>query len=82
MVQIKKKSLNEFVEIFYERLPGFRHLDCFLRGLSFYRFFLDNLPERNYRITFCGSLGQLQRATEPYGIQLMGELSKASDSIF
>ena len=75
-------KLSEFIEYFYGFLPGFKDLNCFLRGLNFHSFFLDNLPPTDLRISFCGSFDQLKRAAEAYDVRLMGELSTISESIF
>jgi len=82
MQQNKKISLDEFVEFFYQSLPRFRTLDCFLRGLNFHSFFINNLPPRDLKISFCGSLDQLKRAIEGYDIELIGELNEVSESTF
>ena len=77
-----ESKLSEYIEYFYGFLPGFKDLNCFLRGLNFHSFFLDNLPPRDLKISFCGSLDQLKRAAEAYDIRLMGELTTISESIF
>ena len=82
MSQDKRTSLDEFVENLFSLLPEFRDLNCFLRGLNFHRFSISNLPQRNHRITFCGSLDQFQSAIESHNIRLIGELSKSPDSVF
>ncbi len=82
MPQDKQISLDEFVENVFSLLPEFRVLNCFLRGLYFHRFSIANLPQRNHRITFCGSLDQFQSATKSRNVRLIGELSKNPDSVF
>tara|TARA_Y100000589_G_scaffold147245_1_gene140836 strand:+ start:2624 stop:3823 length:1200 start_codon:yes stop_codon:yes gene_type:complete len=82
MPQDQQMTLDEFIQNFFKLLPKFENLNCFLRGLDFQRFLITNIPQRNFRVTFCGSLDQLHNATELHKIKLIRELNINSEPIF